>query len=47
MGHLVGRDVYQELGRKLDGMQLRVRAAPEARALLEEFYSPEDDVAET
>jgi len=42
MGHLVGKDLYQKLGRKLDGLQVRVPSTPELSALLEELYSPED-----
>ena len=42
MGHLVGKDVYQKLGRKLDGLQVRVPRTPQLQALLEELYSPDD-----
>ncbi|NJD19201.1 MAG: 4Fe-4S dicluster domain-containing protein [Gemmatimonadetes bacterium] len=42
MGHLVGKDVYRELGRKLDGTPTRTPWNDQLRAILEELYTPED-----
>jgi len=42
MGHLVGKDVYRELGRKIDGLTVRVPWSDKLEAVLRELY-PEDD----
>lgn len=42
MGHLVGKDIYRELGRKIDGLISRTPWSESLRAILEELYSPED-----
>jgi ferredoxin len=42
MGHLVGKDVYRQLGRKIDGMPARAPWNGQLRAILEELYSRED-----
>ena len=42
MGHLVGKDVYRELGRKVDGLSARAPWSDKLRALLAELYSEED-----
>jgi NAD-dependent dihydropyrimidine dehydrogenase PreA subunit len=42
MGHLVGKDVYRQLGRKIDGLSARAPWNDELRAILEELYSKED-----
>jgi ferredoxin len=42
MGHIVGKDAYRELGRKLDGTAVRTPWNDQLRAILEELYSPED-----
>lgn len=42
MGHLAGKDVYRELGQKIDGLQARAPWNETFRALLEELYSRED-----
>nr|MCU0805098.1 hypothetical protein [Burkholderiales bacterium] len=42
MGHLVGKDVYRELGRKIDGLPTRAPWSDKLRALLAELYSEED-----
>jgi Pyruvate/2-oxoacid:ferredoxin oxidoreductase delta subunit len=39
MGHLVGKDVYRELGRKLDGMEMRAPWNERLHAILKELYS--------
>lgn len=42
MGHLVGKDVYRRLGKKLDGLTVRVPWNAELYAILKELYSEED-----
>jgi Na+-translocating ferredoxin:NAD+ oxidoreductase RNF subunit RnfB len=42
MGHLVGKDVYRELGRKIDGLSLRAPWNDTFHALLKELYSSEE-----
>ena len=42
MGHLVGKDVYRELGRKIDGLTARAPWSDKLRAMLGELYSEED-----
>jgi ferredoxin len=42
MGHLVGKDVYRALGRKLDGTPTRTPWNEQLRAILEELYTPEE-----
>jgi len=42
MGHLVGKDVYRELGRKIDGLTMRAPWSDKLRALLTELYSEDD-----
>jgi ferredoxin len=42
MGHLVGKDVYRELGRKIDGLTVRAPWSETLRAILTELYSAED-----
>ena len=42
MGHLVGKDVFRELGRKLDGLEIRVPWSDKLYAVLKELYSTEE-----
>src|SRR5512139_931626 len=42
MGHVVGKDVYRELGRKIDGLTARAPWSDKLRAVLCELYSEED-----
>ncbi len=42
MAHLVGKDLYRELGEKIDGLTARAPWNETFRALLEELYSEED-----
>lgn len=42
MGHTVGKDVYRQLGRKIDGLTARAPWSDSLRAILEELYSEED-----
>lgn len=42
MGHLVGKDIFRELGRKIDGMELRAPWNDKLRAVLEELYTREE-----
>ncbi|MCX6545884.1 MAG: 4Fe-4S binding protein [Acidobacteria bacterium] len=42
MGHLVGKDVYRALGRKIDGLTLRAPWNDTFHALLKELYSAEE-----
>ena len=39
MGHLVGKDVFRELGRKIDGMEMRAPWNQRLHAILKELYS--------
>jgi ferredoxin len=42
MGHLIGKDVYRALGRKIDGLTLRAPWNDTFHALLKELYSAEE-----
>lgn len=42
MGHIVGKDIYVELGRKLDGLTLRTPMNKQFYAILKELYSAEE-----
>ena len=42
MGHLVGKDVYRELGRKIDGLSLRAPWSETFHAILKELYTSEE-----
>lgn len=42
MGHLVGKDVYRRLGKKLDELPMRAPWNAQLHALLKELYSEED-----
>ena len=42
MGHLVGKDIYKKLGKKLDGLSMRVPYTKAFSALLQELYSREE-----
>ena len=42
MGHLVGKDVFRELGRKIDGMEMRAPWNERLHAILKELYSTEE-----
>ena len=42
MGHLVGKDVYRQLGEKIDGLTMRAPWNEALRAILKELYSEED-----
>jgi ferredoxin len=42
MGHLVGKDIFRELGRKIDGMEMRSPWNEHLHALLKELYTTEE-----
>jgi len=42
VGHLVGKDIFRELGAKIDGMEMRVPWNDRLRAVLEELYTREE-----
>ncbi len=42
MGHLVGKDIFRELGAKIDGMEMRAPWNDRLRAVLEELYTREE-----
>jgi formate hydrogenlyase subunit 6/NADH:ubiquinone oxidoreductase subunit I len=42
MGHLVGKDVYRNLGSKIDGLSVRAPWSDTLEALLRELYSEDD-----
>lgn len=42
MGHLVGKDVYRMLGRKIDGLPMRAPWNDQLAAILKELYSAEE-----
>ena len=42
MGHLVGKDLYRELGRKIDSLTVRAPLSETLYAVLTELYSPEE-----
>jgi ferredoxin len=42
MGHLVGKDLYRELGRKIDGLTTRAPWTDTLHAIFKELYSEDD-----
>ncbi len=42
MGHLVGKDIFQQLGKKIDGTTLRTPQNDKLYAILKELYSPDE-----
>jgi Pyruvate/2-oxoacid:ferredoxin oxidoreductase delta subunit len=42
MGHMVGKDVYRKLGKKVDNLTMRVPWNETFHAILKELYSPEE-----
>jgi len=42
VGHLVGKDVYKKLGRKLDQLHMRAPWNDKLRLILERIYTPEE-----
>ncbi|HTP66748.1 MAG TPA: 4Fe-4S binding protein [Geobacteraceae bacterium] len=42
MGHLVGKDIFRELGRKIDGLETRAPWNATLHALLKELYTAEE-----
>jgi Pyruvate/2-oxoacid:ferredoxin oxidoreductase delta subunit len=42
MGHLVGKDLYRELGRKIDGLTARAPWNDTLFAILKELYTPDE-----
>jgi len=42
MGHLVGKDVFRQLGKKIDGLETRAPWNNKLHALLKELYSVEE-----
>jgi Pyruvate/2-oxoacid:ferredoxin oxidoreductase delta subunit len=42
MGHLVGKDVFRRLGKKLDGLEIRVPWNGKLHAVLKELYSADE-----
>jgi len=42
MGHLAGKDIYRELGRKIDGLTVRAPWNETLREILHELYSEEE-----
>jgi formate hydrogenlyase subunit 6/NADH:ubiquinone oxidoreductase subunit I len=42
MGHAVGKDLYRQLGEKIDGLTMRAPWSEALRAILTELYSAED-----
>jgi ferredoxin len=42
MGHLVGKDLFQELGKKIDGLEMRTPWNDRLYAVLKELYAPEE-----
>jgi len=42
MGHLVGKDVYRRLGRKVDGLSMRAPWNDTLYRILKELYTPEE-----
>lgn len=42
MGHTVGKDLYRQLGEKIDGLTVRAPWSEALRAILTELYSAED-----
>ncbi len=46
MGHLVGKDVYRKLGRKIDGLTVRAPWNETLYKILKELYTEEEADAE-
>lgn len=42
MGHLVGKDIYRSLGKKIDNLTMRAPWSGALHAILTELYSPEE-----
>ncbi|OPY82685.1 MAG: Ferredoxin-2 [Smithella sp. PtaU1.Bin162] len=42
MGHIVGKDIYKKLGKKIDGLSLRVPYTQSFSAILQDLYSKEE-----
>jgi len=42
MGHLVGKDIFRELGRKIDGLEMRAPWNKRLHAILKELYSAKE-----
>ncbi len=42
MGHLVGKDIFRELGRKIDGLEIRAPWNDTLHAILKELYSEQE-----
>ena len=42
MGHLVGKDIFRNLGKKIDGLETRAPWNDTLHALLKELYSSEE-----
>jgi Fe-S-cluster-containing hydrogenase component 2 len=42
MGHMVGKDVYRKLGKKIDGLSARVPWNETLHAILRQLYTPEE-----
>ena len=42
MGHLVGKDIYRRLGKKIDSLTVRAPWNDALYAILKELYSPEE-----
>ena len=42
MGHLVGKDIFRQLGRKIDGLEMRTPWNTQLHAILKELYSAEE-----
>lgn len=42
MGHLVGKDVFRQLGKKIDGLEMRAPWNEKLHAVLKELYSVEE-----
>ncbi|MCP4725105.1 MAG: 4Fe-4S ferredoxin [bacterium] len=42
MGHLVGKDIYNKLGKKIDGLSVRAPYTKTLQAILKELYTPEE-----
>jgi NAD-dependent dihydropyrimidine dehydrogenase PreA subunit len=42
MGHLVGKDIFRELGRKIDGMEMRAPWSEKLHAILKQLYTTEE-----
>lgn len=42
VGHVVGKDLYLQLGKKSDGLTMRAPQSERLYAILEELYAPED-----